>query len=115
MTINEVITLKTALDAELIAKEARLAADSARAVAEWSGYAEIISELSDKLEIPYKVLKSTRFQYGRDHSYYGIEVSNGVISYWHHIGGYGGTNTKFVSREEFEKTFTAFLASNLVD
>jgi hypothetical protein len=115
MTVNQILKIKEAQQAELAAQSALKIAHQKLCEAEWAKYAEVLEELWPRLKLNPKKIDATSLKYGMHGSRFGIRPSDGKIIYYYNAGVAGAGDVIYRDNAEFEAALMAWLARNLAD
>jgi hypothetical protein len=115
MTINQILKIKEAQQAELAAQSALRIAQQKLVEAEWAKYAEVLDELWPRLKLNPKKIDCTSLKYGMHGSRFGIRPSEGKVIYYYNAGVTGAGDVIYRDKAEFESSLMACLARHLAD
>lgn len=115
MTVNQILKIKEAQNAELAAQSALRIAQQKICEAEWVKYAEVLEELWPRLRLNPKKIDGTSLKYGMHGARFGIRPSGGKIIYYYNAGVTGAGDVVYQDKAEFESSLMTMLARHLED
>jgi hypothetical protein len=115
MTVNQIVKIKEAQQAELAAQSALKIAQQKLCEAEWAKYAEVLEELWPRLSLSPKKIDATSLKYGMHGARFGIRPSDGKVIYYCNAGVSGAGDVIYRDKVEFESRLMALLARHLDD
>jgi hypothetical protein len=115
MTVNQILKIKDAQQAELAAQSALKIAHQKLCEAEWAECAEVLEELWPRLKLYPKKIDATSLKYGMHGSRFGIRTSDGKIIYYYNAGVTGAGDVIYRDKAEFESSLMACLARHLAE